>query len=217
MARRLHPVAQRVSRVDLTAERTAETALRDTWLSFLFIGPTSFVCCRRPRAPKSIAMRRTTRAVPATTSGVSQGRYHGAFLDRRPCSCYPGDLQRLLGIRPAPQALSSGASVGGHRNLPAGGQQTLPTHGHLVTQGAGGGGHDSGASAALDRHLGVMPHADMAACSGTRGLVASRQEPSIGTPPPAAARASVTRRSYAGVRDDYVPVRPGLTPGTGVP
>jgi hypothetical protein len=29
--------------------------------------------------------------------------------------------------------------VGGHRNLPGGGQQTLPTHGHLVTQGAGGG------------------------------------------------------------------------------
>ena len=43
--------------------------------------------------------------------------------------------------------------VGGHRNLPAGGKQTLPTHGHLVTQGAGGGGHDSPAGAALDRHI----------------------------------------------------------------
>jgi hypothetical protein len=30
-------------------------------------------------------------------------------------------------------------SVGGHRNRPAGGRQTLPTHGHVVTQGAGGG------------------------------------------------------------------------------
>ena len=30
-----------------------------------------------------------------------------------------------------------------------------------------------------DRHLGVMPHVDMAARSGTRGLVASRPEPSI--------------------------------------
>ncbi len=46
------------------------------------------------------------------------------------------------------------AAVGGHRNLPAVGRQTLPTHGHLVTQGAGGGGHDSRAGAALDRHLG---------------------------------------------------------------
>lgn len=29
-------------------------------------------------------------------------------------------------------------SVGGHGNLPAGGRQSLPTHGHLVMQGAGG-------------------------------------------------------------------------------
>jgi hypothetical protein len=32
--------------------------------------------------------------------------------------------------------------VGGHRNLPAEGQQTLPTHGRLLTQGARGEGHD---------------------------------------------------------------------------
>jgi len=37
--------------------------------------------------------------------------------------------------------------VGGHRNLPAGGQQTLPNNGHLLTQGAGGGGHDGPAGA----------------------------------------------------------------------
>ena len=30
--------------------------------------------------------------------------------------------------------------MGGHRDLPAGGQQTLPTHGHLVTHRAGTGG-----------------------------------------------------------------------------
>ena len=33
-----------------------------------------------------------------------------------------------------------GAGVGGDRDLPAGGQQTLPTHGHLVTPRAGTGG-----------------------------------------------------------------------------
>lgn len=44
--------------------------------------------------------------------------------------------------------------MGGHRNLPAGGQQTPPTHCHLVTQGAGGEGYDSRAGAALERHFG---------------------------------------------------------------
>lgn len=45
-----------------------------------------------------------------------------------------------------------GSFVSGHRNLPAGGQQRLPTHGHLVTQGAGGGaGHSRVAPRAVDR------------------------------------------------------------------
>lgn len=166
MARRLHPVAQGVSRVDLTAERTAETALRDTWLSFLFIGPTSFVCCRRPRAPKSIAMRRTTRAVPATTSGVSQGRYHGAFLDRRPCSCYPGDLQRLLGIRPA-----TDPRIGGQSGRPSESARWRPAyaaHSAISSRRVLAAGDTTAVPVPPSNgHLEVMSHADTCARSGT--------------------------------------------------
>ena len=63
---------------------------------------------------------------------------------------------RTFGI-PLPRRRASG--VGGHPNLPAGGQQSLPVHsrGHLVTQGAGGRGHDSRAGAALDRHFRYAP------------------------------------------------------------
>jgi len=89
--------------------------------------------------------------------------------------------------------------VSGHRNLPAGGQQTLPTHGHLLTQGARGGGHDSPAGAALDRHLGAMSHGDMAArsvagragCRATRAVV--RVEP---RPLPTIRNAETTRVVY---------------------
>ena len=58
----------------------------------------------------------------------------------------PGNIQEALEAELS--FYVDALNVGGHRNLPTGGQQTLLTHGHLVTQGAGGGGHDSPAGAA---------------------------------------------------------------------
>jgi hypothetical protein len=45
-------------------------------------------------------------------------------------------------------------TVGGQQVLPAGGQQTLPTHDHLLTQRARSGRHDSLTGAVHDRHIG---------------------------------------------------------------
>jgi hypothetical protein len=43
--------------------------------------------------------------------------------------------------------------VGGHRDLPGGSQQTLPTHGHLITQRAGGEQPDTPHRTVDNRHL----------------------------------------------------------------
>jgi hypothetical protein len=79
-------------------------------------------------------------------------------------------------------------TVGGHRNLPAGGQQTLPTHGHLLTQGAGGGAHDSPAGAALDRHFG---HTSSDVTARRYGTLVLRRAP-VSLIVPAARRATRT-------------------------
>jgi hypothetical protein len=83
------------------------------------------------------------------------------------CTCADGRCWTLIS---RPTSTSPDSAVGGHRDLPAGGQ---PTHGHLVTQRAGTGGHDSLASAALDRHL--RDRAPVLRCYGCAILAPSQQ------------------------------------------
>ena len=76
------------------------------------------------------------------TDGPDAEREKIRSVRRQPAS--KARSMRPLDVRVAPWPQGSlTPAVGGHRNLPAGGQQTLPVHGHLVTQGAGGWRHDS--------------------------------------------------------------------------
>jgi hypothetical protein len=56
-----------------------------------------------------------------------------------------------------PRTMAAGAACGGHRDLPGGSQQTLPTHGHLITQRAGGEQPDTPPRTIDSRHLPALP------------------------------------------------------------
>jgi hypothetical protein len=69
---------------------------------------------------------------------------------RRPTSCARSHARPAgrRGLRP------TSLFMGRQQDLPIGGQQRLPAHGHLATQRAGSGHHDSLAGALLHRHFG---------------------------------------------------------------
>jgi hypothetical protein len=74
---------------------------------------------------------------------------------------------------------------GGNPDLPAAGQITLPTHDHLVTDGAVGAGHESPAVLPSTGTSVAMPHVVMAARSGALGYAraCTRAVDPCGLPP----------------------------------
>jgi hypothetical protein len=97
----------------------------------------------------------------------------------RPARCGASAATSRVGEQHAPWRAVSAAStptgparkrgtVGGPTGSAAGGQQTLPTHGHLLTQHAHSGRQDSLTGAVYDRHFGPRQAAAPRAFPGTR-------------------------------------------------
>jgi len=94
--------------------------------------------------------------------GISRGLAYGACEPRRapkrparPSHRRPTSCARSHARPAGRRGLSpTGLFIGRQQDLPIGGQQRLPVHGHLATQRAGSGHHDSLAGALLHRHFG---------------------------------------------------------------